>query len=44
MTLISGSTLQVTDKSTGGAISKTGGALTTNLDGDPMAEGKGIVR
>jgi hypothetical protein len=44
MTLISGSTLQVTDKSTGGAISKTGGALTTNLDGDPMAEGKGIVK
>lgn len=44
VTLISGSTLQVTDKSTGGTISKTGGTLTTNLDGDPTSEGKGIVK
>ncbi len=44
VTLLLGTSLRVTDKVTSGVISKAGGALTANLDGDPMAEGKGIVK
>jgi hypothetical protein len=44
LTLILDTSLAVGDKSTGGTISKSGGVLTTNLDGDQMAEGKGIVK
>ena len=36
--------LQAQDKSTNGAITKMVLPLTSNLDGDPMAEGKGIVK
>lgn len=44
LTLLLGTNLTATDKSTGAIITKTGEALTSNLDGDPEAEGKGIVR
>jgi len=44
LTLLLGTNLTATDKSTGAVITKTGEALTSNLDGDPGAEGKGIVR
>jgi hypothetical protein len=44
LTLLLNTNLQATDKSTGGTISKTDDALTSNLDGDPMAEGKGVVK
>jgi hypothetical protein len=44
LTLLLGTNLTATDKSTGAIITKTGEALTSNLDGDPGAEGKGIVR
>ena len=44
LTLLLGTNLQATDKSTGGAIAKVADALTSNLDGDPAAEGKGIVK
>ncbi len=44
LTLLLGTNLTATDKSTGAAITKTGEALTSNLNGDPGAEGKGIVR
>lgn len=44
ITLISGTKLQATDKSTGGTIAKSGGNLTTNLDGDISAAGKGVVK
>ena len=36
--------LQAEDKTTGGIINKTSEALTSNLDGDPSARGKGIVK
>lgn len=42
--LLSNISLEAKDKSTGGVIRKTENELTSNLDGDPMAEGKGIVR
>ncbi len=35
--------LEATDKETGGKISKTIGALTTDLVNDPNAQGKGLV-
>ncbi len=44
LTLLLNTNLQARDVSTGGTISKTSGALTSNLDGDPGAEGKGIVK
>lgn len=43
LTLLLNTNLQATDKVTGGTISKNFEALTSNLDGDPSAEGKGIV-
>lgn len=44
LTLLLGTNLTATDKSTGGIITKITDALTSNLDGDPAAEGRGIVR
>jgi hypothetical protein len=44
ITLTENTILQAQDKSTGGAITKMVLPLTSNLDGDPMAEGKGIVK
>jgi len=44
LTLLLGTNLTAMDKSTGGTITKVADALTSNLDGDPAAEGKGIVR
>lgn len=44
LTLLLGTNLRATDKSTGGTIAKVADALTSNLDGDPSAEGKGIVK
>lgn len=44
LTLLLGTNLVATDKSTSAIITKTGEALTSNLDGDPGAEGKGIVK
>lgn len=44
LTLLLSTNLEASDKSTEGVISLTVGALTSNLDGDPMAEGKGVVR
>lgn len=44
LTLLLSTNLAATDKSTGGTISKTNDALTSNLDGDPSAEGKGVVK
>jgi hypothetical protein len=44
LTLLLGTNLTATDKSTGGIITKVTDALTSNLLGDPAAEGKGIVR
>lgn len=44
LTLILGTNLTATDKSTEAIVTKTSGALTSNLDGDPGAEGKGVVR
>ena len=44
LTLTENTVLQGIDKSTGGTITRIAFPLTSNLDGDPMAEGKGIVR
>ncbi|MBI5071797.1 hypothetical protein HZB93_02810 [Candidatus Falkowbacteria bacterium] len=44
LTLILDTNLQATDKTTSGTITINRDALTSNLDGDPAAEGKGIVR
>ncbi|MBU1146016.1 hypothetical protein KKD80_00490 [Patescibacteria group bacterium] len=44
LTLLLGTNLTATDKTTGAAVAKARGALTSNLDGDPAAEGKGIVK
>jgi hypothetical protein len=44
LTLLLGTNLTAIDKSTGAIIAKAGEALTSNLDGDPGAEGKGVVR
>jgi hypothetical protein len=44
LTLLNPSTLSGVDSFTQDNVSITQPALTTNLDGDPVAEGKGVVR
>jgi len=43
LTLIPETALEATDKTTDDKISLVSGAITSNLDGDPIAEGKGLV-
>lgn len=43
LTLLPETTLEATDKITGDQLFLAAGAITSNLEGDPIAAGKGLV-